>query len=108
MQIELRTVGFKKYVNIIVDDIADGSFFGVAKVDIIPPKDLYVLVLPDNSDGKLMFHLNPMYGKIWSSIELKNALEKGYKITKIYSALQYDKYNGLMKKYVGAFLKVKV
>jgi hypothetical protein len=95
-------------MSITVDDIANGSFFGVAKVDIVPPKDLYVAVLPDNSDGKLMFHLNPMYGKTWSSIELKEALEKCYKITKIYSALQYDKFNGLMQKYVGNFLKMKV
>ena len=39
-------VGFKKYVNITSNDILDGSFFGMAKVDIIPPTNLYVPVLP--------------------------------------------------------------
>ena len=35
----------------------------------------------------------------------KFLLEKGYKITKIYSALSYTKIPGLMKEYVGNFLK---
>ena len=52
-------VGFKKYVNIHVDYIANGSFFGVAKADIIPPQGLCVPVLPDNSDGKLCCILTP-------------------------------------------------
>jgi hypothetical protein len=48
-------------------------------------------VLPDNSNGKLLFHLNPLIGKTYASVELNRALEKGYKITKIYSALEYKK-----------------
>ena len=43
-----------------------------------------------------------------TSIEIKKALEKGYKITKIYSALSYTKIPGLMKEYVGNFLKMKI
>ena len=30
-------VGFKKYVEITVDDIMSGELFGIAKVDITPP-----------------------------------------------------------------------
>ena len=58
-------------------------------------------VLPDNSNGKLLFHLNPLKAKTYASVELKKALEKGYIITKIYAACEYNKLDGLMKQYVG-------
>ena len=101
-------VGFKQYVDITVDDILSNDFIGLVKCDIVPPKDLHVPVLPDNSEGKLLFHLIPMYEKTWSSVELKLALEKGYTITKIHAAIKYKRYNGLMKEYVGCFLKMKL
>ena len=72
-------------------DIIDGSCFGIAKVDITPPEGLYVPVLPHYLDNKLMFHLNEMTHCTWSPVELKRALEKGYVITKIDSALEYEK-----------------
>ena len=89
-------IGFKKYVNYdsieaFCKDVLSGEFCGVAKVDITPPKDLYIPVLPDNANGKLLFHLNPMEAKTFASVELKRALEKGYTITKLYSALEYKK-----------------
>ena len=105
--LDYYAVGFNRYVNITAQDILDEKFFGVAKVDITPPKDLYIPVLPDNSDKKLLFHLNPMKNKTFSSIELKYALEKGYTI-KIHSALEYSRYKGLMKDYVEFFLKMKI
>ena len=49
-------VGFKQYVDITVDDILSNDFIGLVKCDIVPPKDLHVPVLPDNSEGKLLFH----------------------------------------------------
>ena len=101
-------VGFKRPVHILNQDdfnrlvyrIRKGSFCGIAKVDIIPPRDLYVPVLPDNSEGKLLFHLNPLIAKTYASVELKLALEKGYTITKIYAADEYRNLDGLMRKYV--------
>ena len=56
-------VGFKKYVDITVADILSNKFWGLVKCDIEPPKNMYVPVLPDNSDGKLLFHLHPMKEK---------------------------------------------
>ena len=100
-------VGFSKYVNITSDDILKDKFFGVVKCDVIPPKKLYIPILPDNSDGKLLFHLNEMKNKTFSSVELKYALQHGYKI-KIHSALEFNKYTGLMKDYVEFFLKLKI
>ena len=62
-------------------DILDGSFFGLAKVDVTPPEGLYVPVLPESLDGKLMFHLNGMIGT-WASVEINTAMEAGYVINK--------------------------
>ena len=76
-------------------------------MDITPPDNLYVPVLPPNIDNKLMFHLNEMRQATWSSVELQRALEVGYVITKIHSALEYEKQNGLMKDYVGLFMQMK-
>ena len=56
-------VGFKTYVDITVDDILNDTFIGLVKCDITPPPELYVPVLPDSTDGKLLFHLNPMKEK---------------------------------------------
>ncbi len=56
-------VGFRKYVNISVKDIINNKFIGLVKCDVQPPKDLYIPVLPDNSNGKLLFHLKPIADK---------------------------------------------
>ena len=56
-------VRFKKYVDITAEDILSDNLIGLVKCDIEPPKNLYVPVLPDNSNGKRLFHLNPMKEK---------------------------------------------
>jgi stage III sporulation protein SpoIIIAA len=55
----------------------------------------------------LLFHLNEMYDKTYTSIEVKLALQKGYKI-EIASCLEFYKYTGLMKEDVEFFLKPKI
>ena len=65
-------------------------------------------MLPESKNGKLLFHFNPMKGKVFSSVELRKALEKGYRITSVHSALQYRKLAGLIKDYVAFFLKMKI
>ncbi len=101
-------VGFKKYVNITVDDIKKNNFIGLVKCDVQPPEDLYIPVLPEINDGKLLFHLNPIKEKTYTTAELRLALQKGYKITKIYSATEYKRFNGLMEKYVANFVQMKI
>jgi hypothetical protein len=101
-------VGFKKYVKTTPEDILSGKFFGLVKCDITPPNDLYLPVLPRNENHKLLFSLDKIKAKTFASVELKRALEEGYKITKVYSALQYKRYNGLMKDYVAYFIKMKI
>jgi hypothetical protein len=40
----------------------------------------------------LLFHLNELKAKTFTSVELKKALELGYRITKIYRAIQYERH----------------
>ena len=102
-------VGFHKLrYNLTVREIQNGRFFGLAKVDISAPKQLELPLLPENKDGRLLFHLNDITGGTYTSIELKKALELGYVITKIYVGYEYKKYNGLMKDYVKCFVKMKI
>ena len=51
-------IGYGSYfpyssVERFVQDLMSGTFFGIAKVDITPPKDLHVPVLPESIDGKI-------------------------------------------------------
>ena len=102
-------VGFNRYVNNLkVEDIVSGKFFGLVKVDITPPKDLYVPILPERTENKLLLQLNDMREATFTSVELQLALKHGYQITRVYPALQFRKYTGLMKDYVEFFLKLKI
>ena len=57
-------VGFKKYVNLQVDDILNDRCIGLVNCDVLPPRSLYKPVLLDNPDGeKLLIHLKPLYEK---------------------------------------------
>ena len=103
-------VGIKQFYKPTVDEIMDNSFIGVVKCDVVPPTDLYVPVLPSRvkaSDGneRLTFDLNPKTG-VWASCEIKMAIQTGYRI-KILAGYKYERLNGLMKKYVEEFLKMK-
>ena len=100
-------IGFRRYTHRTVEDIRDNTFIGLVKCKVQPPKDLYVPVLPQAKDGKLMFHLRKMTGT-WTTVELRMALKKGYQIKKIYATAEYDRLNGVMKEYVGHFLQMKI
>ena len=50
-------VGFSKYVSLTLDNINNNDsiwndFIGIVKVDITPPNNIYVPLLPDNSNKK--------------------------------------------------------
>ncbi|CAC5376469.1 unnamed protein product [Mytilus coruscus] len=110
------------------------SYFGLAKVKVLPPRRLFHPVLPYLSNGKLKFPLcktcaetenqdscrcedrdRIMMGT-WCTPELNKALSKGYSIIKIYEVYHfeettvYDKFTGqggLFAQYVNMFLKLK-
>ena len=107
------------------------QYFGIAKVKVLPPRKLYHPVLPYTSGGKLKFPLcrtcadrekypchctddqRALVGT-WCTPELSKAVEKGYKILKMYEVYHWSKTsqhgdatNGLFTSYVDTFLKIK-
>ena len=109
------------------------SYFGLIFCKILPPKDLYIPVLPYKTNNKLMFplcstccvenmlkcdhsdELRCLEGT-WVTLEVIEALKLGYKIIRIYEVWHYEdktQYNptekngGLFTNYVNTFLKIK-
>jgi hypothetical protein len=81
--------------------------FGFHEVDIECPKNLYIPLLPEKKDCKLIFDLKDKSNSVYSSIELLEAIRIGYKISKITKSLCFNKNNDMFKEYVRAFLKLK-
>ena len=110
-------------------------YFGLIKVKVLPPRRLFLPVLPYRSNGKLKFPLCRKCSDIenltqscicseeeraiiytYTTPELELALNVGYKIITIYEILHFDsteKYNkslkegGLYCDYVNTFLRLK-
>ena len=102
------------------------TVFGFVSCKVLPPKNLYIPVLPYNSKGKLTFPLcrtcadernnNSCHHSdddrcltgTFVSVELQKALEKGYKIIEIYELLHYDRIiDDLFKEYINVWYKIK-
>jgi len=83
------------------------SHYGYIECDVECPQELHIPLLPEKKNNKLMFDLVDKSQKVYSSIELKRAIEVGYKITKIYKSLSFEKTDDLFKGYVQNFLKIK-
>jgi len=95
---EIITSNFKTFTG--------DEYYGFIDCDVECPKDLYFPVLARKGE-KLLFDLEDKRG-VWSSCELKKAIEKGYKITRIYKVYHFEnKSNNLFKPYVSKFLKIK-
>lgn len=110
------------------------SYFGIAKVKVLPPRGLYIPILPFRCNGKLTFPLcsscatkenskgcnctenERSWVGTYSTEELKLALQNGYRLLRIYEVYHYEEtqcYNsnsgelGLFTEYMRAFLKIK-
>ena len=105
------------------------QYEGLIKCKILPPRGLYIPVLPVKMNNKLLFTLCRTCSEnqqqkpcqhndeersltgTWVTDELKKALEKGYVVQRIYDETeQYDpktKTGGLFTDYVNTFLKMK-
>jgi hypothetical protein len=119
---------------IITENFADiQNYFGLIYCRVLPPTNLFHPVLPFHSNGKLTFPLcsacasfkqpncthSPHEREIegtWVTLEIMEAVKRGYQITKIYEIWHFDQkeqYNkqsktgGLFTKYVDTFLKIK-
>ncbi|XP_032094416.1 uncharacterized protein LOC116523417 [Thamnophis elegans] len=102
------------------------QYFGLVKVKVYPPRNLYFPVLPHKSGGKLMFSLcatcteklqtspckhsdeeRALTGT-WCTVELNVALEKGYRIVEIYEIWHFEKTsNELFSGYMNMHLRQK-
>ena len=102
------------------------SYFGFAKITILPPKYLFFPVLPMKINGKLVFALCESCAYLkqltncthsdderkltstWCIPEIKLALSKGYVMMEIHEVLHYTKTSKtLFKPYINKWLKEK-
>ena len=109
------------------------QYFGLAKVDILPPPELYHPVLPMRSGGKLTFPLcaacvreqqeKPMLERTpicdhsraervlrgtWCTPEINKAIKMGYELVRVHEVWHFeDSASGLFAEYVDAWLKIK-
>ena len=114
-----------------VQDISE--YFGLATIDILPPRQLYHPVLPVRHGGKLNFPLcmacvreeqpKPMLERsalcqhsnrqrqlrgTWCTPEIEKAKEMGYILIKIHEVWHFpEREAGLFKEYVDTWLKLK-
>jgi hypothetical protein len=106
------------------------DWFGFIKCKIVPPRGLYHPVLPckinTGKSEKLMFTLCNTCPRFrnqncnhsddkraitgtWTTVKLNKAIEKGYKIEKVYEVWHFEeKSNELFKGYVQDFMKIKL
>ena len=102
------------------------TYFGFISCKVLPPKQLYLPVLPMSCDGKLLFPLcrtcagakNPdsctceddkrcLIGT-FTSVELNKAIELGYQVVEVYDILHFEQRNAEMfNKYIETWYKIK-
>ena len=109
----------------------DKSWYGLIKCKVVPPRKLYHPVLPQrikvDSYKKLVFTLCKTCAETrnqnkcdhsdnersfigtWTTDEISKALEKGYKILRIYEVWHFAKStDSLFKGYIRRFMKIKL
>ena len=125
----LKTMKFPlKHPEVISEnfDFTLKSYFGFAKCKILPPRRLYIPILPKRINGKLMYTLcrtcaelqnsNPcnhtnderLLIGTWTTIELIEALARGYKIIELIEVVHYKESSStLFTPYINMWLKIK-
>ena len=101
------------------------SYFGFVKCRILPPKDLYLPLLPSRVSKRLIFTLCKACAELqmtecnhnehdrsligtWTTVELKMALQQGYTILEFFEVLHYQKSSSsIFRGYIDKFLKIK-
>jgi len=64
------------------------KYLGIYRCRVCTPDKLYIPLLPVRLDKKLKFPLGEFDGT-WTSVELQKAIEKGYKIIKVFDYIYY-------------------
>jgi hypothetical protein len=81
--------------------------FFVGECDIIPNKALVSAVLPRRDGKGLHWDLCNIERGVYNSVDLKRAVEHGYKIVKIHEAVCWTKADNLFKDYIEKVFKMK-
>lgn len=120
-------IGHPIVINCEFDDLE--NYFGIVKCSVLPPRDLYLPVLPMHCgpNKKLVFPLCQKCAEnfqvevcehsekerimtgTWFSEELKLAVKKGYKIVKMHTVWHFEQRSDqLFREYVKTFYKKKL
>lgn len=111
-----------------VSKIEDGTWFGLVKCDVVPPRGLYFPVLPVILNHRLMFGLcrtcmvedfpgecehtedeRMLLDGVWTTFEIQKALEKGYRLEDVHEVWYYDETSDqLFAEYINQNLKIKM
>lgn len=86
-----------------------GDLFGFACVDLQPP-DTYVHHPPivHKVDKKLVAHLKPWIKTVFTTVEINDAIAKGWKLTRIHWIQAYEQNSDLFKDYVRKLVTEKI
>jgi len=103
-------IGKSRWSDVPGQDYYDGRV-GFYEIEFVPPKDLRVPVLPRvklNNGVKIgvEWSLNDGCG-VYTSIDIRNAMESGYKISFINKALVYDQQGDVFSKFIKEFYDLK-
>jgi len=131
MKINSFPIGLPRVITENFEDLYKN--FGLISCKLLPPKALLFPVLPSRVDNKLLFVVCRKCGELklkkcehndverciegtWVTEEVKEAINQGYKMIKIFSIWHYDeketydpdlKQGGLFTGYINKFLKMK-
>ena len=83
------------------------AYCGFAEVDITPPRNLVHPVLAEKG-AKLTFNLNAKVKQVCTICKLMAALDRGYKITRIYEIQKYQHSKDMFKDFINVHLKGKI
>ena len=117
-------VGHPQIINSDFGDIE--NYFGFVKCTVLPPKNLFLPVLPMKVNDKLSFILCQKCAEsnnqvscchndkersltsTWSTVELEEAIKRGYIVKEIFQILHYEtKSDDLFKEYINMWLQTK-
>lgn len=95
---QYHTRGFNKKK--VKQQLKDFWFKSAFEVDITCPNDLCIPFLITSEDGKVKQNLFPKTKKWWTGPELWEASKLGYKISRIYSYITWDRYENIFDQFV--------
>ena len=116
--------GHPKVITTDFEDLSE--YFGFISCRVLPPKQLYLPVLPMSCDGKLLFPLCRTCARsknqdsctcdddarclsgTYTSVELNKAVQLGYQVVEVYEVLHFEQRNAEMfNNYIKRWYKLK-